>query len=884
MALLSKNNAKSIVIGLLLCLLSSHLLAQQQDTVPTRTLLNAGTDTLLPAIRPLQTLQTPDSLQLDTSAIRLSKDALDAPVQYQAADSIVMDMQTQKIYLFNKARTTYKNYALKADRINLNQHTSIVTAYYVLDSLGQPHEPPVFKDGEQTFLSDTIKYDFKTKKGIIFNTTTQQGEGFLHSEKSKIVNNNTVFGANGWYTTCDLDTPHFAIHIGQAKVIANKLIVARNAELEFEGVPTPLYLPFFIFPLSTGQRTGLLPPAYTVTQQKGIGLTGLGYYLGLGPYFDMTIRGDVYSYGSWDITINPTYRKRYRYSGSLNLSIANTRFGDPKTPDFQHSKDFRIMWSHSIDPKAHPGINFSASVNAGTSTYNLYNVTDPAIRLNNTLNSSIAFSKTWQGSPFNLTLSASHSQNTSTRQVNIAFPQLTFTMNTIYPFQSRNFSGIPKWYQKIGIGYNMQASNSVSFVDTEFLKPSFFKKFQSGIQHSIPISLSLPAFKYFTFSPSIGLSQTFYTRKMFLHFNPKLNRLDSTYQYGFFPTTQLTTGASFSTRLYGLVQFKHGKIRAIRHVLTPTIGVSYQPDLGSKYYYMVQVDTSGYKQQVSVFDGSIYGPPAYGRFGGLNFGINNNLEMKVFSKKDTVNHEKKVQLLNTFSINSAYNFYADSLKLSPISLSASTTLFDKINLSASGVIDPYVQDSTGRDINRYVWQTGRYTIGKLRSGNIALSTSFRSQANEKKSSSETTQENATPEVTTLQQEQEMLARPRNFADMVDFSIPWSLNLSYSLSFNRTRTPDYKRDTTIFNQSLIFSGDFNLTPKWKVSISSGFDFRLKQLTYTTINLTRDLHCWRMNISIIPYGFYKSFSITINPVAGVLHDLKFNRTRQFYDLFQ
>lgn len=891
---LHKNSSKNLTPGLLLLILGGIGLTAFREE-PTAFLVKGAThlflkepsDTL-PVQRKNLSGSYADTLENENRGpgllpITYSKDTLSGPVNYSADDSINMDIRDKKLFLYGHAKAVYQDNNLKADRINLDQASSVVTAFYTLDTAGNPIGKPDFKQGSQSFLADTIRYNFRTKKGVILNTTTQQGEGFMHSTRSKIVSHNTVFSLNGWYTTCDLDTPHFAIHINKAKIIGNKLIVARGAELEFEGVPTPLYLPFFIFPLTHGQRTGVIPPTYTLSQQKGIGLTGLGYYLGLGDHFDLTTRADIYSYGSWSLNINPTYRKRYRYSGNFDLDIATTRFGDPKTPDFNKSRDFRVSWSHTLDPKVHPGISFSASVNAGTSTYNLYNVTDPAVRLNNTLSSSIAFSKVWQGKPFNFTLSASHSQNTTTRQVTLSLPQATFNMNTIYPFQPRNMVGNPKWYERLGISYSMSSSNTANFADSTFLKPGFFQKFQTGVQQEVPISVSIPVTNFLTFTPSANYREIWYTQEMYRHYDAKTNALDTIYKHGFYSAREITTGASLSTRIFGMFRFKKGFIKAIRHVVTPSIGISYKPDLARNFYYKTRIDTSAYEQTFSYLDGSVYGPPSQGRFGGINFGINNNLEMKVYSKKDTVTHTQKIELLNSFGISGSYNLVADSFKLTPLALNASTTLFNKINISASGTIDPYVRNSFGRDINEYIWQTGKRSIGTLTNGNIAISSSFKSPERKNKTSNIAPAE--VRQATSLeQQQQNLVSRPRNFGDMVDFNIPWSINLSYSLNFSKGRTPDFQRDTTIYSQSLIFSGDFNLTPKWKISYSSGYDFIHKQLTYTTLNITRDMHCWRMNISIIPYGFYKSFSITINPTSSLLHDLKFNRTRQFYNVFQ
>lgn len=833
-----------------------------------------------------------DSTRIDTVKINYSKDTLDAPVKYHADDSVVMDIPGKKFYLYGETTVDFDQINLKAAEIDYDQASNLMKARYREDTAGERHGAPIFSQkGQQPFQSDSMLYDFKTKKGKIYSTVTQQGEGFIYSKQVKRQQDNSINAFMNRYTTCDEDPPHFDFHAKKIKIIPNKLMISGPANLEVEGVPTPLFIPFAIFPLTHGQRTGLLPPTYQVSQQKGIGLVNGGYYFGLGDYADLTVRGEVYSYGSWGLTFNPRYFKRYHYSGSLMLSVNTTRFGDPETPDFTKSKDFRIRWTHSMDSKAFPGVSFSASVNAGTSTYSFYNVTDAQTRLNNILSSSIAFSKSWVGSPFNLTLSANHSQNTSTRQVNITLPEMAFNMNTIYPLQPKNFAGDPKWFEKIGIGYALSFQNSVNFADSDFLKPGFFKTFQTSIQHRVPISLTLPAFRFLTISPGVSYTERWFTKKQLLHFDSKRNRLDTTIVPGFYTAREMTTSLSLSSAVYGMFQFnkrnKDAKIQAIRHVLRPSISFSYMPDMNSQYYHLIQVDTSGNipLQLINDFQGIGYGAFSPGKTGSISFSLDNNLEMKVKSKKDTANGGlKKIKLLDGFGISTSYNLMADSFRLSPFSIYARTTLFDKVNISAQGIIDPYVYNLYGIRTDHYVWQDGKTSLGTLRNGSISISTSFKSSEKKDGQKPVNQPEEEMPGQNPMDQAQNRANRMyENPGDYVDFSIPWSVNLSYSLNFDKTRTPDYKRDTSIFVQSLNFSGNFNLSPKWQLGVSSGFDFIHKKLTYSTVSITRDLHCWRMSINVVPLGFYKSFSITLSPTSGILHDLRINRTRQFYDIF-
>ncbi|WP_145674970.1 putative LPS assembly protein LptD [Chitinophaga polysaccharea] len=827
---------------------------------------------------------------------KISKDTLDAPVHYKAKDSIILMVPDKRFYLYGSANTKYKSIDLTAEKMNFDQETGILEATNAKDTAGKLFGGPIMNDGGQSFESDTLKYNFTSQKAKIYNTRSQYGEGYIHSAQTKKAADNTIFGFKNGYTTCNLDTPHFSFRARKIKVIPDKLVISGPANLEIEGIPTPLFIPFAIFPITQGQRSGILPPQYVVNQQKGIGLENGGYYIGLGEHFDLTMRGDVYSYGSWSLTASPTYRKRYKYNGGLNLSFANTRFGDPAVKsEFSTSKDFRITWNHSMDSKARPGVNFGAAVNFGTSSYNRYNVYDYNTRVNNNIGSSITFSKSWIGKPYNLTMGLNHSQNLSTRDVSISFPDATFTVNTIYPFQPKEMVGKPKWYEKIGISYNGVLRNQANFKDSLFGRQQMFDAMQTGIQHSVPISFSIPVFKTFTLSPGINYSEYWYAKKFIRNWNPNKpnlgtgdkGALDTTYQAGFFTARDVSASMSLSTALYGMYTFaKHSKVKAIRHVMRPTLSASYRPDLSSSYYRLVQYNKEGDKTPMSDFDGAIIGVPSPGTFGGINFGLDNNLEMKVFSRKDTTgNHEKKVKLLDGFGINGNYNLVADSFKLSTFSIYARTNLFDKLNISASGNLDPYQTDARGRRIDKLIWQQGKISLGRLTNASISMSTSFQSKDKKSKAKEQTIDsiENAQSKDAAFAAQQRQLAMVRaNPGEYVDFDIPWRVDLSYSLAYTNTIIPDSGGVVRRITQYVSFNGDFSLTPKWKIGLNSGFDFTNMQIAYTNMYISRDLHCWQMSINLIPFGTFRQFSITINPKAGILRDLRINRSRQFYDL--
>ena len=404
--------------------------------------------------------------RVDTFSLKVSKDSLDAPMMYEAADSAVVMVQDKKIILYGKTKTTYKDVLLTAPKVELDQQTQIVTAYNQKDSTGAILENAKFRDGSSEFTSDTIRYNFKSQIGLTKNTYTQEGEIIVHGESAKKVDESTTFIKRARFTTCNLDDPHFAFLTNKMKVINKKLAISGPAHPEFEGVPVPIYLPFGFYPLSQGRHSGIIKPEFTSNEEYGLGLEGLGYYKVLSPYWDVKVYGNIYSYGAWSAHVNPTYRKRYRYSGQFNMSIQKTKRNFEGDPDFFKNTSYFVTWSHSVDSRARPGTNFSASVNAGSTKYNTYVPNNAQVNFQNQLGSSIAYSKTWAGKPYNLTLSANHNQNNRTHLINMSLPDATFSVSTLYPFQSKNFAGTPKWYQKLGIGYT-----GVSVIRSLFMIP-----------------------------------------------------------------------------------------------------------------------------------------------------------------------------------------------------------------------------------------------------------------------------------------------------------------------------------------------------------------------------------------------------------------------------
>jgi len=856
------------------------------DTVPQSSPTNSIGPTLTDMLLSDTSARVRDSLLQvrDTISMQLSKDSLDQPINYSASDSIVFMIPDKKIILFTEGSVKKGDMDLTADSIEIDQESQIVTATSRRDTTGRVVGKPKMIQGESTMESDIIRYNTRTQRGITRNTITQQGEIFIQGEKVKKVSERDFFAYRSQFTTCNLDTPHFAFRANKMKLVNQKLAVSGPIHPEFEGVPIPIYLPFGIFPISQGRHSGFLPPQFTASEQFGLGLQNMGYYRVINDNFDVTLRGDVYTYGGWAMYLSPEYRKRYRYNGRLNFTMQRTRIlgNDPKA-DFQDTRTFNINWGHTVDSKARPGTSFSANVNAGSTKFNRLVLNNPMRNFNNQMNSSIAYSKTGEG--YNLTVSANHNQNNNTGAISLNLPTVGFTANTIYPFQKKNFAGTPKWYEKLGIGLNSNFANEINFYDSLFSFRDILDTLQWGAQHNIPIQLSLPSLGPLQVSPGISYSERWFSQQFIRTFDETTGDLDTTINRGFFTQRDIAFSVSLSTAIFGKIDKfgKNSKIRAIRHVIRPTAAISYKPDLTSKDFYTVRIDSANpdRQQRFSKYDGAIYSSFSGGTFGGISFGIDNNLEMKVSSKKDTGEAAvRKVKLIDGFGINGSYNLMADSFRLSPLSLYVRSTLFEKINITASGTLDPYEIDRFGDKQDRYTWSSGKFSPGRLTNGNIAISTSFRSKAKDQDKEKEREElEDELPPLTMDEQMAELEYARQNPAEFADFNIPWDVSISYSLSFYRRLNRDYEYETDI-NSTASINGNFNLTPRWKLGMNSFYDFKSAKIQMLTMFISREMHCWQLSINVTPVGIYRSFNITVSPKSGILRDLRINRTRTFY----
>ena len=819
---------------------------------------------------------------IDTFNFKTSKDSLSSPVVYHADDSMVIDVPAQKMYLYGKISSVkYEDNNLSAPQIQFDQKTSLVSAFIKKDSLGRVLSYPYFSQKDFQSVSDTIRFDMKTGRGLTKGTYTKQGEMFVYGEKIKKADTSIFYALNGRFTTCNLDTPHFAFIARKIKFVNKKWAYTGPVHPEFEGVPLPISLPFGIFPLTQGRHSGLLAPSFVADAQRGLALQNLGYYKIISPNWDLITRGTLYSYGSWNLNLNPRYFRRYHYQGNIALSVQNFHpLDQPKT------RTINFQWTHSADTKSRPGVNFSANVNAGSTKYNSQVPTNANLNFQNQLNSSITYSKVWKNRPYNLSVSANHNQNSVSGLTNLNLPDIAFNVNTLYPFRRKEPIGEYKWYENLGIAYNGNAKSLTSFYDTAGnLSRQIYKNLQYGAQHSIPITLALPSLGVLQLSPSVSYQEAWFQRKLEKQFNSAKNKIDTIRQTdGLYTSRQMRFGLSASTRIFGMYAFKeNSKIKAIRHEIRPRISIDYSPNLNAKNYYNFVSDSSGRAEPISYFAGSrISSPFSNQRFGGLSFELDNIISAKVRDKKDTsTKSDKKINLIDGFNIAGSYNFLADSFKFSTISLQARTNLFEKVNISGQATFDPYKTNAQGRRINELVWKD-KVSLGNLLSAGIQLQTSFKGGDKSKKSPVPPLNRNTNTNGQPLDEyQQEAAYIQNNPSEFVDFTIPWNIDLSYSLLVSKQFDVAQAKFRNSLSQGVNFNTSANLTAKWKVGMNGSFDVTTRKIGVLSAYLSRDLHCWQMGINLSPIGRSRYFSINISPKSPILRDLKINRTRSFTD---
>ena len=847
---------------------------------------------------PANTKGTKSTLKNDTT--KKGNGELTSEVKASAEDSTVADKEHDILYLYGRARVKYEDIEMDADYIRVNKRTHQIFASGSIDPRTHRYiGRPITKQGkDKPVESDSLLFDYKTKKGKVYNPASEQDGNFISGGQVKKLNEDEAAYRNVLFSTCNKPFPETDFGIVITKGIGEKKrIISGPAYLEIEGVPLPLAIPFGFFPKPDTKTSGVILPTFGEDQQLGFYIKNLGYYVALNDYVDFTTQGTIYSKGSYDLNESIHYLNRYEYSGSFSLSYGSHNYGLPGDPS---QKDFNVTWSHSQNPNASPGSTFSASVNAGTSTFYQNNAAQVGYNLQaltqNNLSSSISYGKVWAGTPFNLTVSLSHSQDLTAKTVTLNLPTFNFNMSTISPFDSKDRVGEQKWYQKITIGYSLQGTNNINAIpeDELFKGNTLFKKMQNGLEHQIPIGFNQTVLKYFQFSASANYTERWYFQSITEHYD-RTNLIDPDQPVidtvgGFKRSGEYSFSAGFSTKVYGRMNFKKGKLIALRQVITPSIAFQYKPDFSdpSYGYYRTLVSNAVVPYPVSstiysIFQNGVYGGPSAGKQAGLSFSVDNTIEAKVRAKStDTSNADKHVKILDGLSFSTFYNFAADSFKLNPIAFSGHTAiLHQKVNISFNGVFNPYevqlldtiangVIQKVPRTINRYTWQDGK--LPSLQSFSISLSGSLNSTSFHPRSTTTPlpgTLQNLTPD----QQEKLALLNSDPMA-YVDFNIPWNLAFNYSYTY----TNSYSSTNT--TNTIMLSGDFNLTKKWKIQYSTNYDLRARALSSaTSFSIYRDLHCWDLAVQWLPFGFYKSYNVTLRVKSTILQDLKLSKKSDY-----
>jgi hypothetical protein len=847
-----------------------------------------------------------DTISKNEMDSTIQKSEIETTINYSAKDSIFYDLKSQKIKLYGNSKIDYGEINLEAYEILVDWNDKTLDANYLTDSTGKKIGKPIFSEGNQSYETDKITYNFESRKARIKGIVTQLDDAYMQGEDVKKNEKDELFISHAMYTTCNLEEPHFHISSGKIKVIPGKKVISGPFHLKFGEVPTPLGFIFGMFPQPKKKVSGLIMPNYGEEKRRGFYLRDGGYYFAINDYVDLRLTGDVYSKGSYGMTLGSSYKKRYSYSGNLRFNYNKSKIGDFENPST--SNDFSFSWSHTPDARGKSS-RFSSSVNFQTNSYNqnknlVYSNFNESI--NAQFNSNISYTKSFKGSPFNLSANLRHSQNVQTKKVNLTLPDVSYNMSRIYPFKNLGKLGKTA-LGKISISHrfngkieltNGSVGNSLSGLNIINSSNNFSEQLDFNIdnlnsiidrskiggKHTIPISTSFNLLKYFTFSPSINYNEIWYFKKLSYIYNELENGIEIDTTNSFQRAWSYSSAFAMSTRIYGTVFFKKGKIKAIRHVISPEISMSFSPDFTKPkfgYYENVQINNEGDTKLLSKYENFLFGSPRIGSSASMNFYIGNNLEMKVVDKNDTISGTRKIKIFDNLSFSSSYNFLADSFRLAPIRFNTRTSFFKRlINLSIGGTIDPYtfkldsISENSSGIKNVYQRRTDELAyknnqgIGSLAYINMSLgfrfsAKDFRSEDEEEKDSSFGTRE-------------EIDYINSNIAEYIDFNVPWSINASYNL--NR-RKLGY-RDPTI-TQTLTFSGDVSISEKTKISFRSGYDFKFKMLTQTSINATRDLHCWRINFSWVPFGRFQSYNLSINAVSALLQDLKLEKRSRFFD---
>lgn len=815
-----------------------------------------------------------DSTKIDT--VKLPKERLEAIIRDKAKDYKDNDFIKRRATLYNEAELYYKDIELKSGIIIIDYAKNLAYARGIVDSLGYSQRP-FFKQGNQESKQDSLIYNFKSQKAIIYNVDTEQDGMLMNAELMKRENDSTIYMNKAEITTSKKEKRDYYIRVNNIKVIPEKKAVGGLSQLFIADVPTPVTFPFFYVPLTKGRASGLLLPTWGDNSQ-GYFLQNGGFYFAINDYVDLAVTGDAYTNGSWALRFDSSYKLRYRFGGRFSLRFENLINGQRGLSDFSKANNFNLTWSHSQDTKASPNSRFSASVNFGTSQFfrqSLNELSTPSY-LNNTLSSSISYFKNFADTPFSMNAALTHSQNTNTQVINMSLPNLSVSMDRIYPFAPKNGSK-KNPIQNIGLTYSMSLQNNIETNDDDFLKSQMFKEAKSGAQHNVSMSTNIKALKYITLSPSASYKDIWYLKTIDKNWDAKNKEVVIDTLNGFERFKTYSAGVSASTTLYGMFNFKKGNMKAIRHTIKPSISYGYTPDF-SFHYEDVQNDVTGNTEEFSKFDGGVFGTPSKNLSQSLSFALRNLFEAKIKDKDSTKTEYKKLTLLNNLDFSTSYNIAADSLNWSSTRVSASTKLFESLNLNVNATLDPYAINANGKKINTFNINNGG-SLFRLTNAGLTASYSLSNEtfSKTKKGKGTTTEnkgeesqfgDNANFGKSQNSNEEEETKTVKLFSS----TIPWKLSLNYSIGYSNGN-----RESEISDNTIRFNGSLELTPKWDITYSSGYDFKGKGLSYTRLGFARDLDSWRMNFSWTPFGNNATYYFFIGVKASTLSDLKYDQRK-------
>ena len=877
---------------------------------PAAGTLPQAKDSLPPAedsiARRRDSLRVADSTSRADSLFLLDKSSLTRPAFSGAKDSIRQDFSNgqRKMYYWGDVEVSYENIKLKADYMEYDMSTGTVYARGTYDSLAQEWKgQPEMTQGSQTFNMEEVRYNFNTRKARITNMITKEDDGILHGKNIKMMPDKSINITKGKYTVCDLEHPHYYLKLSSAKVVTkpSQKTVFGPAHLVVEDVDLPIGIPFGFIPKRPDRATGLLMPSFGEENARGFYLRDAGMYFVLGDYFDMSLTGDYYTLGSWAANLNSRYMVKYKFTGNLAVNYSVDQTGEKGSTDFFQSKNFGVRWSHSQDSKAHPGTSFSASVNFSSPSNSRYNSHSVSEALQNQISSSISYSKNWNGK-FNLSVNALHSQNSRDSSYTFTLPNITFSVSTFYPFKIKNRVGKERFYEKFALGYNTSIQNKINFKASEFGEPGFIDKFQNGVAHNFSIKLpDFTLFKYLNVAPNVSYGMNWFFRKSEAYFDPETNSVKTEMgkQFGTFGATHNYSGSlSMSTRIYGMYNFgKYHKIQALRHVVSPSVSMSFSPEKGKAFNgwrTFNYVDTLGVQKSYdyNIYQGQINSAPGKGKSATMSISLGNNLEAKVRDMKDTTGTgSKKVKILDQFNFSTGYNFLADSLKMNNVGLSMSTSIFGKLGINGNMNFDPYAINERGQRVNKYnLLETGV----PLRLTNVSTSVSYSLSGkgtvkgnDGSKSSGGDGGGSGNPADYYRRIYYHPLTGeyiPGGWLYYTNPNVPWSLNFNYSFSMSRSynyaNNQLSKKDK--YTQTLGVQGNIQLTPKMSVQAQSGWDFTAMKMTTTQFSFRYDLHCFNISVSWVPSGMYQSYSFLISANAAALADLlRFKKSTSYWD---